>query len=76
MKKERLTLLIAGTSRCDVPARVQRAERIAVTSESRPTLRRYYAARTAQRAVPTVHEYRRRLECLGQLLFEVQHRAE
>jgi hypothetical protein len=42
-----------GTSRCDVPARAEQAERVAVKRELRHTLRRWYAARTAQRAVPT-----------------------
>ena len=50
-----------GTSRCDVPARVQRAERIARDVRTRPTLRRYYAARTPQRGVPTtLTTYRRK----------------
>jgi hypothetical protein len=42
-----------GISRCDVPGRVQRAERIAWDVRTRLTLRCYDAARTSQRDVPT-----------------------
>src|SRR5215470_14059674 len=42
-----------GTSRCDVPARVQRAERIPQDERTTADVAPLYAARTAQRAVPT-----------------------
>jgi len=41
---------LAGTSRCDITGRVQRAESVF----SRIWLRRSAAARTAQRAIPTI----------------------
>src|SRR6266508_569505 len=43
---------MVGTSRCDVPARVQRAERAAPDVVT-PLVAPLNAARTAQRAVPT-----------------------
>jgi hypothetical protein len=42
---------LVGTSRCDVPARVQRAKRMVLRRSVAPL----YAARTAQRAVPTAN---------------------
>src|SRR5262245_7044930 len=42
-----------GTSRCDVPGRVQRAERIDPDVRAAPDVAPLDAARTAQRAVPT-----------------------
>ena len=45
-------IAVVGTSRCDVPGRVQRAERRPWGVPITLTLRRY-AARTTQRAVPT-----------------------
>src|SRR5262249_52996903 len=42
-----------GTSRCDAPARVQRAERISQQERTTADVAPLYAARTAQRAVPT-----------------------
>jgi len=44
---------MVGTSRCDVPARVQRAERIASNEHTIVSVAPLNAARTAQRAVPT-----------------------
>src|SRR5215813_12854459 len=42
-----------GTSRCDVPGRVQRAERTRQDVRAAAGVAPLYAARTAQRAVPT-----------------------
>jgi hypothetical protein len=51
-KRERARKKLAGTSRCDVTGRVQRAELLqTTTSKARVAL--LDAARTAQRAVPT-----------------------
>jgi len=44
---------MVGTSRCDVPARVQRAERALRDMRITPLVAPLNAARTAQRAVPT-----------------------
>jgi len=44
---------LVGTSRCDVPARVERAERTAFNAQFTTHLAPLNAARTAQRAVPT-----------------------
>src|SRR5262249_27836358 len=44
---------VVGTSRCDVPARVQRAERISQHERATAGVAPLDAARTAQRAVPT-----------------------
>src|SRR5262249_19042546 len=44
---------VVGTSRCDVPARVQRAERISQYGRAAADVAPLYAARKAQRAVPT-----------------------
>src|SRR5262245_10021723 len=46
-------LLVVGTSRCDVPGRVQRAERTSQDLRAAAHVAPLYAARTAQRAVPT-----------------------
>ncbi len=43
----------AGISRCDVPARAERAEENVVTEENRETVAPLDAARTPQRGVPT-----------------------
>src|SRR5262245_5252789 len=45
--------LVVGTSRCDVPGRVQRAERTRQDVRAATHVAPLYAARTAQRAVPT-----------------------
>src|SRR5262249_3141672 len=44
---------VVGTSRCDVPARVQRAERISQDERTTADVAPLDAARQAQRAVPT-----------------------
>ena len=44
---------VVGTSRCDVPARVQRAERMLDGLKTKVCIAPLNAARTAQRAVPT-----------------------
>src|SRR5262249_42063124 len=46
-------VLVVGTSRCDVPGRVQRAERTRQDARAAAHVAPLYAARTAQRAVPT-----------------------
>ena len=46
-------LIVVGTQRCGVPARVQRAEHKAFVNHLTEPLRRCTLARTAQRAVPT-----------------------
>src|SRR5579864_5741821 len=44
---------VVGTLRCDVPARVQRAERMLDGSRTKVRIAPLNASRTAQRAVPT-----------------------
>jgi hypothetical protein len=44
---------VVGTSRCDVPARVQRAEQMLEGVRTKVRIAPLNAARTAQRAVPT-----------------------
>src|SRR5215468_8590488 len=46
---------VVGTSRRDVPGRVQRAERISQAERTAADVAPLDAARTAQRAVPTTH---------------------
>src|SRR5262249_25911180 len=50
---QRYAVSVVGTSRCDVPARVQRAERIPQRQRTAVDVAPLYAARKAQRAVPT-----------------------
>src|SRR5215468_9005403 len=52
---------VVGTSRCDVPGRVQRAERISRDERTTAPVAPLDAARTAQRAVPTTLELRLRV---------------
>jgi len=48
-----VTPVEAGTSRCDVPARVQRAERTTKTMRLTQLVAPLNKALTAQRAIPT-----------------------